>query len=143
MTTAIRHFAIADYAAAYCLWERTEGVGLSEADSEQGIAQFLTRNPGLSFVASTGERIVGTILCGHDGRRGLIHHLAVHRDFRRSGLGRLLVRSGLAALKSQGIDKCHLLVFQDNSQARAFWLRVGSEERTSLAIYSLPTHAAG
>lgn len=118
-----------------------EGVGLSSADSFDNIARFLARNPGASFVAidTDTDLVVGTILCGHDGRRGLIHHLAVALRHRRRGLGRALVAQALAALRRDGIQKCHLLVFDQNAEGRLFWERIGAEERTTLRLFSLPT----
>ena len=127
------------HAAALQLWRRCPGVGLSDADAAAPIAGFLQRNPGTSFAAFDGQRLVGTILVGHDGRRGLIHHLAVDSDCRRQGLGRRLVQQGLDALARQGIAKCHLLVMADNVEARAFWQAVQAELRTTLVVYSLPT----
>jgi ribosomal protein S18 acetylase RimI-like enzyme len=139
MTIEVRAFAPTDYAAALHLWQQTPGVGLSEADSRDNIALFLERNPGSSFVAREGDAVVATILCGHDGRRGLIHHLAVAPAWRHQGLGRRLVQLGLAALKGAGIQKCHLVMFRDNADARAFWSRLGAEERVSLALFSIAT----
>lgn len=139
MELGIRLFRPDDRAQAQALWSSTEGVGLSSADSSENIARFLERNPGLSFVATESDVVVGTILCGHDGRRGLIHHLAVASAHRRKGLGRTLVKEALAALRRDGIEKCHLLVFHQNSEGRAFWLRIGAEERTTLGLFSLPT----
>lgn len=135
----IRVFEPEDHPQARGLWDATEGVGLSDADSFENIRRFLERNPGLSFVAVDNQVVVATILCGHDGRRGLIHHLAVAPTHRRRGLGRALVRLALAALRQVGIQKCHLLVFDQNVAGRAFWDRVGAEERTTLGIFSLPT----
>ena len=142
MLIELRPFEDRDYDAARALWEATEGVGLSDADERPAIESFLLRNPGLSLVACVDSRIVGTILVGHDGRRGLIHHLAVADSARRMGVGRRLVRQGLAALAQAGIRKCHLLVFADNVPGRAFWAAAGAEHRDGLAIYSLPTREA-
>jgi len=139
MTLDIRVFEITDYPAAMALWQATPGVGLSGADSLQGVAQYLERNPGMSFVAMQGQTMIGTILCGHDGRRGLIHHLVVGTSHRRLGLGEQLVRRSLAVLRAQGIDKCHLLVFRDNREGAAFWRRIGAVERTELFTFSLDT----
>ncbi len=130
------------YLAARDLWERTEGVGLSEADERGAIEAFLERNLGLSFAAMDGERLVGTILVGHDGRRGLIHHLAAAESARRRGIGARLVRAGLEALAGSGIRKCHLLVFAHNAAGRLFWQAIGAEHRETLAIYSLSTAPA-
>lgn len=139
MTISVLVFEPHHYAAARSLWEVTEGVGLSDADSQVGIEQFIERNPGTSFVAIQDNQLVGTILVGHDGRRGLIHHLAVGASVRRQGVGAGLVREGLAALGRAGIQKCHLLVFSNNLAGRAFWQAVGAKHRDSLVIYSLPT----
>lgn len=135
----IRAFGLDDYAQAYALWLRTPEVGLSSADRPDAIARFLERNPGLSFAAWCGPRLAGTILCGHDGRRGLIHHLAVDAAERRRGLGRALLERSLDALYNRGIEKCHLLVFSANASGQAFWAAAGAARRTELALYSLPT----
>lgn len=74
MSIVIREMTIQDYDEVLALWRTSEGVGLSDADSDEGVARFLDRNPGLSFVARDGEHLVGAVLCGHDGRRGYIHH---------------------------------------------------------------------
>lgn len=128
---------------ARALWERSEGVGLSEADERHSIAAFLTRNPGLSHIALQEGKVVGTVLCGHDGRRGLIHHLVVSSSCRRLGIGRLLLRQGLSSLSGAGIQKAHLLVFRSNASGLAFWRSVGAEERSSMALFSLVTENAG
>lgn len=137
----IRPFTEADYAAAKQLWESTPGVGLSSADEAEPIAQFLRRNEGLSFVAEHQGAIVGTILCGHDGRRGLIHHLVTAPTIRRLGIGKALLEQGLRALRAQGIQKCHLLVFQNNTDGLEFWRAVHAEERRELALFSMNTEA--
>jgi N-acetylglutamate synthase len=135
----VRFFVAEDHAQAQALWQSTEGLGLSEADSFENVRRFLERNPGLSFVATDQQTVVATILCGHDGRRGFIHHLAVASTHRRQGLGRVLVGRALAALAHAGVHKCHLLVFHENTAGRAFWERIGAERRTTLEIFSLQT----
>src|SRR5262245_47853322 len=117
MSFAIQEMSIEHYEAVLNLWQAAEGVGLSDADSYEGIARFLDRNPGLSYVAYVGETLAGAILSGHDGRRGYIHHLAVDPAYRRQGLGQALVEHCLAALAQAGIDKCHLFVFKQNEAA--------------------------
>lgn len=134
-----RVFDGADYSSARKLWESAEGIGLSEADSPEGIARYLKRNSGLSFVAIEGDRLVGTILCGHDGRRGYIHHLAVKSGRQHLGIGRELVRRALRALHAEGIEKCHLFVFRANTGGCEFWRRIGGEERVSLTLFSFST----
>ena len=125
-----------DYNQVIKLWQRSEGIGLSDSDSEESIKQFLHRNPGLSRVAALNGKLVGAIMCGHDGRRGYIHHLAVSSQHKRQGLGRALVESCLNELKAVGIQKCHLFVFVENEDARAFWRHVDWTERDELVMVS-------
>jgi ribosomal protein S18 acetylase RimI-like enzyme len=139
MSIRLEPFTNSQYAAARALWEATDGVGLSEADSEESTAQFLARNPGTSYVAMDDGKLVATILVGHDGRRGLIHHLAVAASHRRQGIGKRLVAEGLAALGRERIQKCHLLVFAENAEGREFWRMVGANHRDELLVYSLST----
>jgi ribosomal protein S18 acetylase RimI-like enzyme len=125
--------------AARGLWARTEGVGLSAADEVEPLGRYLARNPRTSFVALKDGTLAGTLLCGHDGRRGLLHHLAVADECRRSGLGRRLVEAGLKALRDDGIQKCHLMVFADNPSGLAFWAAIGAQRRDELQLLSLST----
>jgi len=131
-----RPFTMQDFDDAYALWKRTEGMGLSCSDGPTAIERFLVRNPGLSFVASLEGRLVGTLIAGHDGRRGYLYHLAVGEDVRGQGIGRELVSRVLAELKAQGIDKAHLFVFGDNESGKAFWRKVGWTERIDLVVMS-------
>lgn len=132
----IAPFHTGHYAAARALWDTTPGVGLSDADSPEGIATFLARNPGLSLVATDAGEVVGTILCGHDGRRGLIHHLVVAESHRRQGVATRLLDAGRAGLRRAGIARSHLLVYATNDAGLAFWRRVGIE-RTEIALFSV------
>lgn len=132
----IRSMDILDYDLVIELWRSTDGIGLSEADSMTGINSFLRRNPGFSLVAQKGSEIVGAVLCGHDGRRGYLHHLAVRTDFRFQGLGKELVSICLQKLKDEGIDKCHLFVFEENREASKFWTKIGWQIRSDLNLMS-------
>lgn len=127
MTGRIRisPMTMADYDEALALWQITEGMGLRPADAREPMTRYLERNPGLSFVARNGDRLVGTVLCGHDGRRGYLQHLAVDRAHRRQGIGRALVTRVLAALTKIGINKCHLFVIKENEAVVAFWQKIG------------------
>jgi ribosomal protein S18 acetylase RimI-like enzyme len=133
---SISSFSIDDYEEVISLWRATPGIGLSDADSREAIAAYLAHNPGLSFVARDGQRVVGAVLCGSDGRRGYLHHLAVHPDARRQGTGEALVERCLSGLREVGIHKCHLFVIAGNAEGQAFWQHVGWKLRTDLVIMS-------
>ncbi len=141
MTIAIQSMTAADYPEAYALWKATEGMGLSEADSSAGIRLFLERNPGLSLVARRAGTLIATVLCGHDGRRGYLHHLAVIPAERGHGLGRRLVDLCLTRLADLGIPRCHILLHGENETGAAFWKRIGWKERTELKLMSHDTRA--
>jgi len=132
----ITPFTLQDYDEALALWKSSPGIGLSQADSREAIAFFLERNPGLNFVARASGQLVGTLLCGCDGRRGYLYHLAVHPDFRRQGIGRALVDACLNGLRRLGIQKAHLFVYTDNQDAIAFWRSTGWYPRPELMIMS-------
>lgn len=139
MTVTISPMTPADYAEARSLWEATPGIGLSEADSREGVVAFLERNPGLSLVAREDGRLVGTVLCGHDGRRGYLHHLAVAPPHQGQGLGRELVARCLAGLAAAGIQKCHAWVYAANREGQGFWQKIGWHRRTDLQVISRET----
>ncbi len=122
----VRAMRVVDYPRVVALWKRSEGVGLSESDTLEGVAAFLLRNPGFSAVAETpiGE-IVGAVLCGHDGRRGYLHHLAVAAAHRRQGIARRLVKYCFSGLTGVKIPKCNIFVFREHPEAVAFWTHNG------------------
>jgi len=142
MKAKTRRFTPLDHHQATELWRSCEGLGLTDSDSYEGIRAFLLRNPGLSFVAERGGQIVGAALCGHDGRRGFIYHLAVASSARREGIGRTLISRCLIRLRSIGIPKCHIVVYARNRVGRQFWRAAGWMERTELTLMSKPTALA-
>ena len=116
-----RPLELGDYDAVVALWRSAEGVELAEGDARADIAAYLERNPGLSRVACAEGRIVGALLCGHDGRRGVLYHLAVAAERRGRGVGRRLVDECLAGLRRSGLRRAIILVASDNPSGRAFW----------------------
>ena len=134
--TTITPFTMSDYAAVTALWQVSDGVGLSGADEPDNIRFYLERNPGISSIAKEDDTVVGAVLGGHDGRRGYIHHLAVHPDYRRQGIGQQLVEHCFAALQAIGIQKCHLFIFQENQSGIAFWESIDWSRREDIAVMS-------
>lgn len=131
-----RIMEISDYDNVIALWEKSQGVQLRDADSKEGISKYLKRNPGLSFVCENDGNIIGTIMSGHDGKRGYVQHLAVDESVRNSGVGGALVTHCLDALKKEGILKSHIHVLSSNEYAQSFWRNRGWKERTDLKVYS-------
>lgn len=132
----IREMTLNDYDAVYDLWKHSEGVGLSSADSREAIGRFLAHNPGLCFTAWQDGGLVGAVMCGFDGRRGYLHHLAVANHARRQGIGQALSDRCLQALKALGVSKCHIFVYGSNQSGQAFWSAAGWKLREELVIMS-------
>ena len=136
MALSFREMTAADYDAAFSLWQRAEGIVLSDADRRENFERFLARNPGLSFAAIDEGELAGAVLCGHDGRRGYLHHLAVDPNRRLRGIGSALAARCIEALAARGIEKCHIFVVAGNEAGKRFWARTGWQERTTLVLMS-------
>ncbi|MDP9003978.1 MAG: GNAT family N-acetyltransferase [Verrucomicrobiota bacterium] len=128
MSLTTREFVGLDYDEAVKLWEMVEGVEIAEGDSKSEVISYLLRNPGLSRVAEESGTMAGAVLCGHDGRRGYIYHLAVAPTHHGKGIGKRLVQECVARLHEAGVARALIFVAGDNPGGRAFWLRNGWEE---------------
>jgi N-acetylglutamate synthase len=128
-----------DYDAVFGLWQRCEGVGLTPSDNRAAVHAFLVRNPGLSLVVRHGGQIIGAVLCGHDGRRGYLYHLAVDVEHRRQGIGKAIVEDCLSRLASAGIQKATIVVYSHNESGQKFWRRAGWKDRADLVVLQKET----
>ncbi len=132
----IRTMTIEDYDSVFALWNTINGFAIrSVDDSKEGVERFLKRNPTTSVVAEVEGKIVGAILCGHDGRRGCLYHVCVHKDFRRRGVGKSMVVFCMEALKKEKINKVSLIAFTVNDIGNAFWNSIGWTRRLDLNYY--------
>ncbi len=125
-----------DYNEIYKLWKSIHGFAIrSVDDSEEGVKRFLKRNPTTSVVAEEDGRIIGSILCGHDGRRGCFYHVCVHPKERRRGIGKAMVVFAMEALRKEKISKVSLIAFTENDIGNAFWNTIGWTRRLDLNYY--------
>lgn len=132
----IRNMIIEDYDGVYALWMSIKGFAIrSIDDSREGVGRFLSRNPGISVVAVKDGEIVGSILCGHDGRRGCLYHVCVREDFRMQGIGKSMVVYCMNALAKEHISKVSLIAFTKNDVGNAFWKEIGWTKREDLNYY--------
>lgn len=125
---SIRNFTLDDYDAAYQLWQASApGIGLSRSDTREEIAKKLQRDPDLFLVAEDDGKIIGTVIGGYDGRRGIIYHLAVARAYRGNGIGKQLMAEVEKRLAAKGCLKAYLLVTRENTDVIEFYKRLGWE----------------
>lgn len=132
----IRTMTIDDYDMVYTLWMKIKGFAMrSVDDSREGLNRFLRRNPSTSVVAVEDGLVVGTILCGHDGRRGCMYHVCVDPAYRLRGIGKAMVIYAMEALKKEQISKVSLIAFTENDIGNAFWKDIGWTRREDLNYY--------
>lgn len=132
----VRSMTITDYDEVYALWMQIKGFAIrSVDDSRVGVERFLKRNPRTSVVAIEDGKVVGAILCGHDGRRGCLYHVCVHPDYRRRGIGKEMVVFAMKRLQEEEINKVSLIAFTSNDIGNAFWNTIGWTGRKDLNYY--------
>ena len=133
---SVRTMTIEAFDQVHALWMTISGFAIrSIDDSREGVERFLRRNPTTSVVAEEDGKIVGSILCGHDGRRGCLYHVCVHKDYRMRGIGKAMVVYAMNALKAEEISKVSLIAFTKNDIGNAFWNRIGWTRRLDLNYY--------
>lgn len=132
----IREMTIEDYEEVYNMWQITTKRALSKADEKPQMERYLKHNAGMSQVALIDGKIVGTVLAGHDGRRGFIHHMAVMPDYRRRRIGHALAETAIKKIGEQGIDKTHIFCYRNNETGQSFWRDFGFEKRDDVFVYS-------
>jgi len=125
-----------DYDGVRALWMTIRGFGIRALDdSRADIERFIARNPTTSVVARDGDRIVGSILCGSDGRQGALYHVCVAKDYRRRGIGTQMVAFCMHQLRYMGINKVSLIAFTRNDVGNAFWNKIGWTRKTDVNYY--------
>lgn len=133
---SIREMKMEDFEEVYALWMQIHGFGIrSIDDSKEGVERFIRRNPTTSMVAVLEGKIIGAILCGHDGRRGCLYHVCVHENYRKHGIGQKMVNSCLEALKKEHICKVNLIAFKKNEVGNRFWQGMGWTFRDDVNYY--------
>jgi len=118
-----------DYPVVIDLWERCgPGVQVRRSDEPEEIKKKLTRDPDLFLVAECEQKIVGTVMGGFDGRRGMVYHLAVEPAFRVHGVGGKLMQEVESRLQDKGCLKAYLLVTNENDEVIPFYEKRGWQE---------------
>ena len=125
-----------DYAAVCQLWESMDkGVRFGRSDTPDEIQKKLARDPDLFLVAELGRKIIGTVIGGFDGRRGILYHLAVDGSLRGQGIGSLLLNEIESRLRRKGCLKCYLMVTPDNEEAMHYYEQRGWHHMDYVRLY--------
>ena len=128
MAIQLREFTLADYDFAYALWQNAgPGIGIGRSDTREEISKKLQRDPDLFLVAQEGNEIIGTVIGGYDGRRGLVYHLAVAHAYRGRGIAKLLMDEIERRLIAKGCLKAYLLVLEGEKEIVEFYQHRGWE----------------
>jgi ribosomal protein S18 acetylase RimI-like enzyme len=124
---ALREFRFPeDYDVVMRFWESVEkGMHIGPSDAPAEIQKKIRRDPDLFLIAESNNDIVGTVIGGFDGRRGLIYHMAVAASFRGQGIGSCLMSEVESRLRAKGCLKCYLVVMRDNVEAMKFYEHIG------------------
>ena len=133
----IREFEFpSDYKHVIELWESIEkGVHLGRSDTLTEIEKKISRDPDLFLVAEFNEEIIGAVMGGFDGRRGLIYHLAVASAFRGRGIGSDLMKEVESRLRAKGCLKCYLMVTLDNVGVADYYAQHGWQPMDHVQLY--------
>lgn len=136
MDYEIRLMKDMDIPSARELWQQLPGIYLSSVDEPHQLQDFLHKNPTTCFVAVFDKQLIGTVLGGNDGRRGFIYHLAVLPEFQKQRIGKILTETCLNALRTIGIQKCHIFVLSENTEGLKFWQMTGWHLRKDILTLS-------
>ena len=134
----IRSFSFPeDYDEVYGLWAKAgDGIYLRVSDEANEIEKKIARDPDLFLLAEMDGTIIGSIMGGFDGRRGMMYHLAVASEYRRKEIGNLLVDALEKGLKAKGCIRYYLLVTKDNKEAISFYQSRGWENMEDLHVFA-------
>ena len=132
----IRTMNMDDYEGVKTLWMSISGFGIrSIDDSRSGVERFIKRNPDTSIVAEKNGEIIGTILCGHDGRSACFYHVCVKAEHRRKGIGKAMAVAAMRKLQEEKINKVSLVAYKKNEVGNQFWHKAGWSLREDLNTY--------
>ena len=122
----VRLMSIDDYDEVYKLWQSIKNFAIRQIDdSKEGIIKFLKRNKSTCVVAIYEGKIVGSILCGHDGREACFYHVCVKENLRNKGIATNMVSYIIKKLNKLSINKL----------GNTFWRDIGFVQNKKLNIY--------
>ncbi len=141
-SVTIRSFAMTDYDGVVQLWQecglpfRPEG-----RDSRDAVAAELERGCTVFRVGLIRDKLISAVFGTHDGRKGWINRLAVHPEYRKSGIGRRMVQEVESALNDMGIRITACLVEDWNQESLQFFRHIGYCSHDDIQYLSKREHS--
>jgi GNAT superfamily N-acetyltransferase len=134
MSIEIRVLTDPEIGEAVALWEKC---GLNRPWSDPAAdARRALAGPSSTIMATfAAGRLIGTAMCGWDGRHGWIYYLCVTDDFRRWGVGRKLMKHSEEWLSQFGAPQIQLMLRAESDVAASFCEAVGYEEDNYRIFY--------
>ena len=125
-----------DFESVFRLWKNAgAGIQLRRSDNPDELRKKLQRDPDLFLVATIENEVVGCVIGGFDGRRGMIYHLAVNQAYREEGIGSKLMAEVEKRLKAKGCIRSYLLVTRENDSAMHFYQNRGWKPMDNVFIF--------
>ena len=124
MAEEIRDYQPGDKEALFELWRRCNLLAPWN-DLEADVALATSGDNNKIFVATKADRLIGSVMAGHDGHRGWLYFVGVDKDQRGRGLGSRLLRHAEDWLSGQDVPKVQLIIRQSNLAAGNFYARNG------------------
>ena len=125
-----------DYDEVFNLWKTIKGFAIRKIDDEKaGVVKFINKNKTTCVVAIVGKEIIGSILCGNDGRQAYFYHVCVRKDMRKHGIASSMVLYLIKKLKKLNVNKISLVAFKNNNIGNKFWKTIGFSFRNDMNVY--------
>ncbi|MFW9947394.1 MAG: GNAT family N-acetyltransferase [Candidatus Odinarchaeota archaeon] len=131
----IENFSLQFYEDVVDIWKKT-GISITSSDTKDQLIVMLDRNPDLCLIAKIDDKVIGVVMGGFDGRRGYVHHLAIHPEYQKRGYGKLIMDELIERLKKKRVHKIHLFIEKQNEDVIAFYKKLGWEIRKDLVMMS-------
>lgn len=110
-------------------------------DSQEAIARQMAGGTHVFLALETDEgHLAGAVLATHDGRKGWINRLAVHPDYRRHGLGQMLIEAAEDVLRKQDIQIIAALIEPKNDASLMLFQKAGYADWPGIHYVSKREH---
>lgn len=131
----IERFSMKFYKEVIELWRKT-GISVGSTDTKEELKRMVERNPHLFLIGKKDEKVIGAVMGGFDGRRGYVHHLAVHPNYQKKGYGKMIIDELMKRFRKMRVHKVHLFIEKYNKEVVKFYQNLGWDIRDDLIMMS-------